>query len=72
MRSIYKNFIDPENYMEPDFHKSGLDDQRLKEKARFNEEEYTRLELILAQLRHRRGKRAAWAERAQSGVDLRA
>lgn len=86
IHSMDKNFIDPVNYIEPEFHKKNLniiyiDDENkltkdeikeyyeyvknkiqkyinelnetiLEEKIKFNGEEYTRMELILAQIRH--------------------
>jgi hypothetical protein len=86
IHSMDKNFIDPGNYSEPDFHKKNLDvifieddnrltkeeimkyyinvknkvekyigkldDKKLEGKIKFNEAEYTRLELIFAQLQH--------------------
>jgi len=86
IHSLDKNFIDPGNYTEPEFHKKNLNiiymedenklskekiekyyetvknkiqnylneltDETLENKITFNEKEFTKIELILAQLRH--------------------
>lgn len=86
LHSLDKNFIDPDNYIEPDFHKKNLNiiniddnnvlsknelkiyyenvkrkvqdylnelrNENLVEKIKFKEMEFTKLELIMAQLRH--------------------
>jgi len=86
IHSLDKNFIDPGNYIEPEFHKKNLNviymedenkltkneiekyygivknkiqkylneltDETLENKIIFNEMELTKIELILAQLRH--------------------
>jgi len=86
IHSLDKNFIDPSNYVEPEFHKKNLHviymedenklskdeiekyygivknkiqkylneltDETLEDKIIFNEMELTKIELILAQLRH--------------------
>jgi len=86
IHSMDKNFIDPSNYNEPEFHKKNLniiylddenklekdkiekyyknvknkiqkyinelDEETLSKKITFNEMELTKIELILAQLRH--------------------
>jgi len=86
IHSLDKNFIDPDNYIEPEFHKKNLniiylddenkltkdeiekyyenvknkiqeylnelEDKALENKIAFNGMELTKLELILAQLRH--------------------
>jgi len=86
LHSLDKNFIDPSNYVEPEFHKKDLNilyledenklskskiekyyinvknkiqkylnelkDETLENKIVFNDTEFTKIELILAQLRH--------------------